>query len=89
MEDQMPAPPNNRIAHLRSQRQGSFSEPANGGEVTVKQQRRAGPLSAVGSGNTEVAPGNYGQQGSRASRSAALFGDVMSRYGGRAGGTAA
>jgi hypothetical protein len=80
----MPVPNERRTAGLRAQRQGERAD-----DVTPKQQRRAGPLSAVGSGNTEVAPGNYAQQGSRASRSAALFGDVMRRYGGPAGGSAA
>jgi hypothetical protein len=57
--------------------------------TTVAQQRPAGALSAVGSGNVEVPPGAGLDQGTRAARSARLFGDIMRRYGGAAGGSSA
>jgi hypothetical protein len=80
----MPVPNERRTAGLRSQRQGSAPE-----DTTPKQQRRAGPLSAVGSGNVEVAPGAGPQEGRRGERSARLFAGPMARFGGKAGGDAA
>lgn len=80
----MPAPTEHRMAHLRSQRQGERED-----DITPRQQRPAGPLSAVGSGNVELPPGLMKEGGSRGPRSAAHFATPMSRFGGRAGGDAA
>jgi hypothetical protein len=82
----MPTPNENRAAGLRAQRQGAGREAE---AVDVRQQRPAGKLSAVGSGNVEIAPGSGNEQGTRAARSARQFGDVMRRFGGAAGGSSA
>lgn len=52
-------------------------------EVEVRQQRTGGPsMVAPGEGGVKLPPGALREQGTRAARSAALFGDVMRRYGG-------
>jgi hypothetical protein len=87
----MPTPRENRTAGLREQRQnegagqGRRRAAADDGEVRVQSLRRAGPLSAVGSGGVELPPGAGCEHG--AERSARKFGNVMSRFGGPAGGS--
>jgi hypothetical protein len=54
-----------------------------GDEVIVKPLREGGPaMVASGTGNVKAPPGRGNELGSRAPRSAAEFGKVMSRFGG-------